>query len=57
MHDHWKSALEHLPFLALANGSLRIDFGATGTGVTIANGKRAIVYADGSNVVRATADV
>lgn len=31
--------------------------GATGTGVTIATGKRAIVYSDGTNVVRATADV
>lgn len=31
--------------------------GATGTGVTIADGKRAIVYSDGTNVVRVTADV
>lgn len=31
--------------------------GATGTGVTIANGMRAIVYADGINIVRATPDV
>jgi hypothetical protein len=31
--------------------------GASGTGITIADGKRAIVYADGTNVVRATADV
>lgn len=30
--------------------------GATGTGVTIANNKRAMVYADGTNVVRLTAD-
>lgn len=30
--------------------------GATGTGITIADGKRAIVYADGTNVVRVTAD-
>lgn len=30
--------------------------GSTGTGVTIADGKRAIVYSDGTNVVRATAD-
>lgn len=30
--------------------------GASGTGITIANGKRAIVYADGTNVVRVTAD-
>lgn len=31
--------------------------GASGTGITIADGKRAIVYADGTNVVRVTADV
>lgn len=31
--------------------------GATGTGVTVADGKRAIVYADGTNIVRVTADV
>lgn len=31
--------------------------GATGTGITVADGKRAIIYADGTNVVRATADV
>ena len=31
--------------------------GASGTGITIADGKRAIVYSDGTNVVRATADV
>lgn len=31
--------------------------GASGTGVTIATGKTAIVYADGTNIVRATADV
>src|SRR6266404_2347351 len=30
--------------------------GATGTGIVIATGKRAIVYADGTNVVRVTAD-
>jgi hypothetical protein len=30
--------------------------GATGTGITIADGKRAIVYADGTNVVRVTPD-
>lgn len=28
MPEHWKSALEHIPFLMLANGSLRIDWGA-----------------------------
>ena len=31
--------------------------GATGTGVTVADGKRAIVECDGTNVVRVTADV
>lgn len=31
--------------------------GASGTGVTIADGKRAIVQSDGTNVVRVTADV
>lgn len=30
--------------------------GDSGTGITIADGKRAIVYADGTNVVRVTAD-
>ena len=30
--------------------------GATGTGITVANAKRAIIYADGTNIVRVTAD-
>ena len=30
--------------------------GASGTGITVANGKRAIIYADGTNVNRVTAD-
>lgn len=30
--------------------------GATGTGITVADGKRAIIYADGTNIVRVTAD-
>ncbi len=30
--------------------------GATGTGITVAIGKRAILYADGTNIVRVTAD-
>lgn len=39
-------------------GGFGLQFiGATGTGVVVAAGKRAIVYADGTNVVRATADV
>lgn len=38
-------------------GAQSLQFiGASGTGITIANGKRAIVYADGTNVVRVTAD-
>ena len=31
--------------------------GATGTGITIADGKRAIVYSDSTNIVRVSADV
>jgi len=31
--------------------------GATGTGVTVANGMRAIIYADGTNINRVTADL
>lgn len=31
--------------------------GASGTGITVADGKRAIVYSDGTNVVRVSADV
>lgn len=39
-------------------GAQSLQFiGASGTGITVANGKRAILYADGTNVVRATADV
>lgn len=38
-------------------GSQSLQFiGASGTGVTVANGKRAIIYSDGTNVVRVTAD-
>jgi len=38
-------------------GSQSLQFiGATGTGVTVANGMRAIIYSDGTNVVRVTAD-
>jgi hypothetical protein len=35
--------------------SLRF-IGASGTGITVANAKRAILYADGTNIVRVTAD-
>ncbi len=39
-------------------GGFGLQFiGATGTGITVAAGKRARLYADGTNVVRATADV
>ena len=39
-------------------GAQSLQFiGASGTGVTVTNGKRAIIYADGTNVVRVTADV
>lgn len=39
------------------SGAQSLQFiGASGTGITIANGKRAILYADGTNVVRVTAD-
>lgn len=38
-------------------GGFGLQFiGATGTGVVVAAGKRAIVYSDGTNVVRVTAD-
>lgn len=39
-------------------GGFGLQFiGASGTGITVAAGKRAIVYSDGTNVVRATADI
>lgn len=39
-------------------GGFGLQFiGASGTGITVAAGKRAIVYADSTNVVRVTADV
>lgn len=38
-------------------GGFGLQFiGASGTGVTVAAGKRAIIYSDGTNVVRVTAD-
>lgn len=38
-------------------GAQALQFiGQSGTGVTVANGKRAILYADGTNVVRVTPD-
>lgn len=42
---------------AMTTGGFGVQvIGATGTGITIADGKRAIVYSDGTNVVRVTAD-
>ena len=39
-------------------GGFGLQFiGATGTGIVVAMDKRAIIYADGTNVVRVTADV
>ena len=39
-------------------GAQSLQFiGASGTGITVANGKRAIIYADGTNIVRVSADV
>lgn len=39
-------------------GAQSLQFiGATGTGITVANGKRAVLYSDGTNIVRVTADV
>lgn len=41
-----------------AAGAQSLQFiGATGTGITVGTGKRAIIYADGTNVVRVTSDV
>jgi hypothetical protein len=42
----------------LTTGGQSLQFiGATGTGVTVASGMRAIIYADGTNIVRVTADI
>ena len=39
-------------------GAQSLQFiGASGTGITVANGKRAIIYGDGTNIVRVTADI
>lgn len=38
-------------------GAQSLQFiGATGTGITVANGKRAVIYSDGTNIVRVTSD-
>ena len=40
-----------------STGGFGLQFiGASGTGITVAAGKRAIVYADGTNIVRVTPD-
>ncbi len=39
-------------------GGFGLQFiGASGTGITVSAGKRAIVYSDGTNIVRVTADI
>ena len=39
-------------------GGFGLQFiGASGTGITVSAGKRAIIYADGTNIVRTSADV
>lgn len=50
------SAYQWTVFNNTTGGQSLQFIGATGTGVTIANGKRAIIYADGTNIVRVTAD-
>lgn len=43
---------------ANTSGGFGVEFkGASGAGVTVGDGKRAMVYADGANVVRLSADV
>lgn len=38
-------------------GAQSLQFiGATGTGITVANARRAILFSDGTNIIRATAD-
>ena len=44
-------------FNATTGGQSIQLIGSTGTGVTIGTNKRAIIYADGTNIVRVTADV
>lgn len=51
------SAYQWTVFNNTTGGQSLQFIGATGTGVTVANGKRAMIYADGTNIVRATADV
>ena len=51
-------ALQQWTIFANTAGGVGVNvIGATGTGVTVADGHRAIVYSDGTNVVRVTADV
>lgn len=51
-------AVEQWTVFNNTNGAFTLTMiGATGTGTAIGQGKRALIYADGVNVVRATADV
>jgi hypothetical protein len=51
-------AVEQYTVFNNTTGGFGLQFiGATGTGVVVAATKRAIVYADGTNIVRVTADV
>ena len=47
---------QHTVFNNTTGGFALTFIGATGTGTTVAATKRAIIYADGTNVVRVTAD-
>lgn len=50
-------AAKHYTVFNNTTGAQSLQFiGASGTGITVANGKRAIVYANGTNIVRVTAD-
>jgi hypothetical protein len=50
------AAKQYTVFNNTTGGQSLQFIGASGTGVTVANGKRAIIYADGTNIVRVTAD-
>lgn len=47
---------QYTVFNNTAGGQSLQFIGASGTGITVASGKRAIIYADGTNIVRVTAD-
>jgi hypothetical protein len=50
------AAKQYTVFNNTTGGQSLQFIGASGTGVTVASGKRAIIYADGTNIVRVTAD-